>query len=113
MGPRFALVIALAPLAACSEKDGPGLFFHDFASAPYDAAMSIADLAPSPDAALARDASAMPDLSVDAGAAGCKPPCGPGTVCVRDQINGGAVLLPTDGGVCPQGTHLQGDFCQR
>ena len=38
--------------------------------------------------------------------------CGAGTVCVRTQTVGGALILPTDGG-CPPGTSLSGSTCER
>ncbi len=49
----------------------------------------------------------------DAETSGCTPPCGPGSVCVRDQVVGGALVLPDDAGACPVGRHLTGDRCER
>jgi hypothetical protein len=51
--------------------------------------------------------------NLDAGAAECNPPCGVGSVCVKDQVNGGAVFLLQDGGTCPAGRHPNGDHCDR
>lgn len=45
------------------------------------------------------------------GSTDCDPPCTGQTVCVGSGVEGGAVFLPGDGGVCPSGRHLQGNTC--
>jgi hypothetical protein len=37
---------------------------------------------------------------------GCDPACGAGSICVRTQTLGGALIQPDDAGVCPSGTYL-------
>lgn len=44
------------------------------------------------------------------GATGCNPACGADSVCVGTGTEGGAIFFP-DGGVCPTGRHLSGNFC--
>lgn len=51
---------------------------------------------------------ASPDST--SAATGCNPACGTGSVCVGTGTEGGAIFFP-DGGVCPTGRHLSGDFC--
>jgi len=45
------------------------------------------------------------------GATDCSPPCTGQTVCVGTGVEGGAVFLVGDGGVCPSGRHAQGNIC--
>jgi hypothetical protein len=49
----------------------------------------------------------------DGGPGGCSPPCGAGSICVRDQVMGGAVVLPDDAGGCPSGYYSNGSICER
>jgi hypothetical protein len=46
------------------------------------------------------------------GATDCTPSCGAGSVCVGSGSQGGAVVQP-DGGICPQGRHLEGTLCEQ
>jgi hypothetical protein len=51
------------------------------------------------------------NCAADAGPApGCSS-CLAWQVCVRDQVQGGAVIFPNDAGVCPAGLHMWGDQC--
>jgi len=45
------------------------------------------------------------------GSTDCNPPCTGQTVCVGSGIEGGVLVFPGDGGVCPSGRHLQGNTC--
>jgi hypothetical protein len=46
-----------------------------------------------------------------AGMSDCNPACGSGSVCVGTGIQGGAIFLPNDAGVCPAGRHVENGFC--
>jgi hypothetical protein len=41
----------------------------------------------------------------------CSPACGSGSICVGTGIEGGALIMPNDAGVCPSGRHRSGDSC--
>ena len=41
----------------------------------------------------------------------CSPACGSGSVCVGTGIEGGALFMPDDAGVCPSGRHSSGNTC--
>jgi hypothetical protein len=45
----------------------------------------------------------------------CNPPCASGSICIRDQVLGGPLVLPEqgpDGGLaCPTGRHVENDQC--
>jgi hypothetical protein len=45
------------------------------------------------------------------GSTDCNPPCTGQTVCVGSGVEGGVLVFPGDGGVCPSGRHLQGNTC--
>ena len=53
---------------------------------------------------------AGPDAK-DSGATDCNPACGSGSVCVGTGIQGGAIFMPDDAGVCPAGRHVESGFC--
>lgn len=42
----------------------------------------------------------------------CAPGCSTGKVCVGSGVEGGVLLIPNDAGVCPDGYHVSGNFCQ-
>jgi hypothetical protein len=42
----------------------------------------------------------------------CSPACGSGSICVGTGIEGGALFMPNDAGVCPAGRHLSGNICE-
>jgi hypothetical protein len=46
-----------------------------------------------------------------AGRSDCNPACGSGSVCVGTGIQGGAIFMPNDAGVCPAGRHVENGFC--
>jgi hypothetical protein len=39
--------------------------------------------------------------------------CAGGQVCVREQVQGGAVIVPDDAGMCPGGRVLTGNYCEQ
>jgi hypothetical protein len=41
----------------------------------------------------------------------CSPACGSGSICVGTGTEGGALIFPNDGGVCPTGRHLSEHIC--
>jgi hypothetical protein len=43
----------------------------------------------------------------------CNPACGAGKICVGTGTEGGPAIMPNDAGVCPAGSHVSGNFCQR
>ena len=45
-----------------------------------------------------------------AGGMTCSPACSSGSICVGTGIEGGALILPNDAGVCPSGHHLSGNI---
>jgi hypothetical protein len=53
--------------------------------------------------------------SIDGGGTGgdmtCSPACGSGSICVGTGIEGGALFMPDDAGVCPSGRHPSGQIC--
>ena len=51
------------------------------------------------------------DGSGGSGGMTCSPACGSGSVCVATGIEGGALFMPDDAGVCPSGRHLSGNLC--
>jgi hypothetical protein len=53
------------------------------------------------------------DTGTDGGGGSCNGmACPDGEVCVREQVLGGAIMLP-DGGTCASGWHVVGDRCER
>ncbi len=47
-----------------------------------------------------------------AGGMTCSPACSTGSTCVGTGIEGGALILPNDAGVCPSGRHPSGNICE-
>jgi hypothetical protein len=70
---------------------------HDAATA---AATDAARRKPADDAGASGDA-AQQSSAGDAGAGSCSPACAHGSVCVKTQVIGGALIEPDDAGVCP------------
>jgi hypothetical protein len=48
-----------------------------------------------------------------ASATDCAPGCGVGKICVGTGVEGGALFMPNDAGMCPAGRHLSGNFCEQ
>lgn len=42
----------------------------------------------------------------------CSPACGSGSICVGTGIEGGALFMPDDAGLCPSGRHPSGNICE-
>jgi hypothetical protein len=101
-------VFLLTWLTACGGRTTGTVIDTGASDAPAEAGIDAsADAADA--SADAADAADAPD-----GAFGCgSQTCAPGQLCQRNQIEGGAIVLPDDAGVCPSGRENVGGTCRR